>query len=119
MSCNPSREEKKSFKQDLGVILIFLFFLFRYIENDVTRLEPEIDLLNPQEGSRRLEPLESQVSDHQNLAKSLNVEYKHNVMKELKDEAQKLDEKGQKAVEEMYAVSGAAKKLSNHISQID
>ena len=70
----------------------------------MTRLEPEIDLLNPQEGSRRLEPLEQQVSDHQNLAKSLNVEYKHSLMNDLNEDAQKLDEKGEKAVDEMEKV---------------
>ena len=41
------------------------FFAFRrlnYIEGEVDRLQPEIALLNPQEGSRRLEPLEQQVN---------------------------------------------------------
>ena len=39
----------------------FAFKRLQYIEKDVDRLMPEIELLNPQEGSRRLQPLEQQV----------------------------------------------------------
>ena len=31
-------------------------------------LRPEVQLLNPQEGARRLQPLENAVSDHQRMA---------------------------------------------------
>ncbi len=84
------------------------FFAFRrlsYIEDDVERLQPEIELLNPQEGSRRLEPLEEQAADLQKTAKSLNIGYKMSVMGELKQEAQELQEKGNKAVQDMSIVS--------------
>lgn len=40
----------------------FAYKRLQYIENEVERLIPEISLLNPQEGARRLGPLESQVS---------------------------------------------------------
>ena len=68
------------------------------------RLQPEIELLNPTEGSRRLEPLEDQAEEQQKRAKSLNVEYKMSVMAELQQEARELEEKGQKAVDDMGKV---------------
>ncbi len=84
------------------------FFALRrlkYIEGEADRLTPEIELLNPEEGSKRLEPLEEQVSDHQQSAKGLNVEYKMNRMKDMKEEAKQLEEKGRKAVTDMSVVS--------------
>ena len=68
------------------------------------RLTPEISLLNPQEGSRRLEPLEQQVEDQQKLAKSLNVEYKKTIMDGLTEEAREMSEEGMKAVADMNKV---------------
>ncbi len=79
----------------------FAFTRLNYIEGDVDRLQPEIELLNPQEGSRRLEPLERQVGEHQQTAKGLNVGYKMNRMKEMKEEARQLQQKGRKAVIDM------------------
>ncbi len=83
------------------------FFAFRrlnYIEGEVDRLQPEIELLNPQEGSRRLEPLEAQVVEQQQTAKGLNIEYKMNRMKEMKEEARQLQDKGRRAVTDMARV---------------
>jgi len=40
----------------------FAYKRLQYIEKEIERLAPEITLLNPQEGARRLGPLESQVS---------------------------------------------------------
>lgn len=45
-----------------------------------------------------------QLSEQQQTAKGLNVEYKMNRMKELKEEAGQLQEKGRKAVTDMTKV---------------
>ncbi len=85
-----------------GVNSSYLAFQrLNYIQAEMTRLLPEVQLLNPQEGSRRLEPLENQVAEQQRLAKSLNIEYKKSIMDGLKVDAQKLQEKGQDSVDDM------------------
>jgi len=59
-------------------------------------LQPEIELLNPAEGSRRLEPLENAAEEAGKTAKSLNVEYKMDLMKEKKAEAKNMQDRGLK-----------------------
>ena len=82
----------------------FAFKRLQYIEKDVDRLMPEIELLNPQEGSRRLAPLEQQVSNQQKTVKSLNIEYKRKVMADLSKEAKDLENNAATSVEEMGKV---------------
>ncbi len=60
--------------------------------------------LNPQEGSRRLAPLEQQVSNQQKTVKSLNIEYKRKVMADLSKEAKDLENNAAVAVDEMGKV---------------
>lgn len=84
---------------------VFAYQRLNYIEKEVNRLAPEISLLNPQEGSRRLEPLESQANDQHQLAKSLNVDFKLQLMDEIREEARDQDEKAMKTVTEMDMVS--------------
>ncbi len=69
------------------------------------RLQPEIELMNPAEGSKRISPLERSLDEQHKLAKSLNVDYKMGLMRDLRSEAQKLQEKGQQAVDNMNKVS--------------
>ena len=76
----------------------------QFIENEVESLQPEIELLNPQEGKRRLQPLENQVTGLQQRVKSLNVDYKLNVMNELDQEADELGTKASGTLEDMGQV---------------
>ena len=46
----------------------FAFTRLEYIDDTVERLRPEIELLNPLEGTRRLQPLENQLFQHQQVS---------------------------------------------------
>uniref|UniRef100_A0A0K2UE20 Laminin subunit alphalike [Acyrthosiphon pisum] n=1 Tax=Lepeophtheirus salmonis TaxID=72036 RepID=A0A0K2UE20_LEPSM len=79
-------------KEFLGVeSSFFAYKKLNYIQDEMLRLQPEIELLNPAEGSRRLEPLEKTLSDHESMAKSLNIDYKESIMNNLKEEANELE----------------------------
>ena len=69
---------------------LFAFTRLQYIENTVERLRPEIELLNPREGTRRLQPLENQLFQQQQAVKRLNVDYKVKTMEELGGQATEL-----------------------------
>jgi laminin alpha 3/5 len=97
------------------------FFAFRrlnYIEEDVQRLMPEIELLNPQEGSRRLQPLEAQVAEQQKRVKSLNVDYKLNVMDALSMEATELGGMASEAVTDMGKVGVQIMSITKEMREI-
>ncbi len=96
----------------------FAFRRLNYIESEVDRLQPEIELLNPAEGSRRLEPLEAQVDEKQRRAKSLNVEYKMGIMKDLREQANDMQEKGRKAVDDMTKVGREINKVTQDMREI-
>jgi methyl-accepting chemotaxis protein len=103
----------------LGVNASYLAFQrLNYIKTDMNRLVPEVQLLNPQEGSRRLEPLENEVSEQQRLGKSLNIEYKVSIMNDLKTEAEKLQERGQSAVDDMGKVGNEIAQVTNDMREI-
>ncbi|TRY60964.1 hypothetical protein TCAL_05712 [Tigriopus californicus] len=96
----------------------FAFKRLKYIEEDVSRLQPEIDLLDPQEGSRRLQPLENRVSDQHQMAKSLNVNFKLDMMRSQKAEAIDLYDRGQKAVQDMNKVSDEIARVTKVMREI-
>ena len=50
------------------------------VDREVARLRPQIDLLQPENGIRRLEPLESQLSRQEKKIRSLNVDHRLNLM---------------------------------------
>ena len=89
-----------------------------YIEEDVEKLLPEIELLNPQEGSRRLQPLENQIADKAKKVKSLNVEYKLNVMADLSKEAKDLDAEAATAVDDMGKVGVEIMAITKEMREI-
>ncbi len=74
------------------------------IQDEVQSLMPEIELLNPQEGKRRLQPLEKQVTQLQQSVKSLNVGFRSKDMEEAELKAQELGEKASLALEDMGKV---------------
>ncbi len=90
----------------------------RYIEEDVEKLMPEIELLNPQEGSRRLQPLESQIADKAKKVKSLNVEYKLGVMDTLSTDATDLEAEATTAVDDMGKVGVEIMAVTNEMREI-
>lgn len=97
------------------------FFAFRrlkYIENDVENLMPEIELLNPLEGSRRLQPLESQVGDQQKRVKSLIVDYKLNMMEGLRVEAKELGVMASEAVDDMSKFNLLIRQITQEMKEI-
>lgn len=90
----------------------------KYIEGEVDRLQPEIELLNPAEGLRRLQPLEKQVEEKERQAKSLNVEYKMSKMKEMSEEAKEMQTRGRKAVEDMNKVGREMARVTSDMREI-
>ena len=52
----------------------FAFTRLEYIDDTVERLRPEIELLNPLEGTRRLQPLENQLFQHQQVNTGTRVQ---------------------------------------------
>ena len=87
----------------------------QFIENEVESLQPEIELLNPQEGKRRLQPLEGQVTQLQQRVKSLNVDYKLGVMNDLETEANEL---GDKAKENLLDMGRVGDKIMESIAEM-
>ena len=83
----------------------FAFTRLNYIEEDVERLRPEIELLNPLEGTRRLQPLENQLFQQQQAVKRLNVDYKLNVMEEITEDAKELSTNANEAMDNMGKVN--------------
>lgn len=83
------------------------YFTYRrlgYINDEIERLRPEIALLNPEEGNKRIEPLEGSMNNLHITAKSLNVEYKRTLMEELSNQAKAVEKDGLNAVAEMGSV---------------
>lgn len=76
----------------------FAYRRLQYIKDEVETLQPELQLLNPEEGSRRLRPLEHQIADQQLKAKSLNVAFKLDLMAQLQKGAEGLLSSGRDAV---------------------
>lgn len=84
----------------------------------VDALIPEIDLMNPDEGKRRLEPLENQVTQLQQNVKSLNVDYKLNVMAELDQRAAELGDQASMTLEDMGKVNVQIIATTNEMKEI-
>ena len=90
----------------------------RYIENKLNALSPEISLLNPQEGARRLQPLEQRIEEQSRDVKSLNVDYKLDRMNDLKDEAKVLEKAGNEVVVDMAKVSNDIRQITADMQEI-
>ena len=75
-----------------------------FISNEIDRLKPEIALLDPDEGNRRLRPLELVVATLQMASKSLNVDFKAELMRNLSHQAEELSVYGSNVVAEMGEV---------------
>ena len=88
------------------------------IEDEVETLGTEIQLLVPQEGERRLQPLENQLIQIQQRVKSLNVDYKLNVMAELDEGAKNLGQKASDTLADMSKVKSSIEKITKEMEQI-
>ena len=88
------------------------------IKDEVKELRPEVQLLNPQEGARRLQPLEDDVSNHQRMAISLNIEYKMSILEELKEDTGKLQGRAQSAVDDMNKVGDEIGEVTRDMREI-
>ena len=82
----------------------FAFTRLEYIDDTVERLRPEIELLNPLEGTRRLQPLENKLFQHQQSVNRLKVDYKVKTMEELDVMANDLSTSANEANENMNKV---------------
>ena len=91
----------------------------RSIDNEVEKkLKSEIALLNPEVRSQRLKPLEGQVTQLQQKVKSLNVDYKLNVMNDLEKEANELGDKADENKDDMTKVDSEIKKTTMEMKKI-
>ena len=76
------------------------------IDDEVEKkLKSEIELLNPQVRAQKLMPLEGDVTKLQTMVKSLNVDYKLNIMNDLDMEATDLEEKASITLNDMGKVN--------------
>ena len=82
------------------------------------KLKSEIALLNPEVRSQRLKPLEGQVTQLQQKVKSLNVDYKLNVMNDLEKEANELGDKADENKDDMTKVDSEIKKTTMEMKKI-
>jgi len=89
------RETEKSF---------YAYRRLKFIEEEIDRLRPEIALLDPVEGNKRIQPLEQKVNNLHWTSKSLNIDFKLNLMKGLSNQAEDLANDGSNAVAEMGTV---------------
>ena len=90
-----------------------------FIDNEVEKkLKSEIALLNPEVRSQRLKPLEGQVTQLQQKVKSLNVDYKLNVMNDLEKEANELEDKANENKDDMTKVDSDIKKTTMEMKEI-
>ena len=90
-----------------------------FIDNEVEKkLKSEIALLNPEVRSQRLKPLEGQVTQLQQKVKSLNVDYKLNVMNDLEKEANELGDKADENKDDMTKVDSEIKKTTMEMKKI-
>ena len=83
------------------------FYAFRrlnFIGSEIDRLKPEIALLDPAEGNRRIRPLEEDVNNLHLNSKSLNVDFKLDLMRNLSKQAEELSVYGSNVVAEMGEV---------------
>ena len=89
------RETEKSF---------YAYRRLNFIGNEIARLKPEIALLDPAEGNRRVKPLEDEVNNLHWTSKSLNIDFKLSLMDELSRQAEAVSVDGSNAVAEMGEV---------------
>merc|ERR1712106_227086 len=75
-----------------------------YISDQIDRLKPEIALLDPAVGNRKMMPLEQSMDKLGRESKSLNILYKLGRMRELAKNAQYLETDGSNAINEMGLV---------------
>ena len=72
-----------------------------YLRDQVERLKPEIALLDPSVGNRKMQPLEQSMDQLTRDSKSLNIMYKLERMTDLADNAEGLETDGSNAIHEM------------------
>lgn len=97
------------------------YFTFRrldYIEKEVNRLRPRIELLDPQKSLKRITPLEDQISAQQKNVKGLNVDFKLSLMEKLKNQTKELEESGRNAQQEMNTVQMKIQKITDEMKTI-
>jgi len=75
-----------------------------YISDQIERLKPEIALLDPAVGNRKMMPLEQSMDRLGRESKSLNILYKLDRMRDLAKNAQDLETDGSNAINEMGLV---------------
>ena len=89
------------------------------IDNEVEKkLKSEIALLDPQVRMKKLTPLEGQVTGLQQRVKSLNVDYKLNIMNDLEKEATDLGTKADAALVDMGKVDVEIKSTTLEMKKI-
>ena len=72
-----------------------------YLSDQVERLKPEIALLDPTVGNRKMQPFEQSMDDLERESKSLNIMYKLERMTDLAKNAEGLETDGSNAIHEM------------------
>jgi len=75
-----------------------------FISEQMNRLKPEIALLNPMVGNRKMQPLEDRMDRLSLESKSLNIQYKLDRMDDLATKALDLETDGSNAINEMGLV---------------
>ena len=98
-SLQPIMEEFKETEKSY-----YAFKRLAFIGNEIDRLKPEIALLDPAEGNRRIRPLEDKVNNLHWTSKSLNVDFKQKLMTDLSKQAVDVAVDGSNAVAEMGEV---------------
>lgn len=97
---------------------VFASRRLEYLERTVDSLMPELALLDPQQMSQRLQPLEGQLAEQQKRINSLNVVYRMNNMNELSLEADALKEMGKQAVDDMAKVNEKIDEITKDMRNI-
>ena len=90
----------------------------KYLDREIEKKMPEMELLNPEERIRRLQPLENQLTEQQKRINSLNVDYRLNNMDELKEQGTELAEMADVTVADMTKINTDLKEITDDMKII-